>query len=322
MTTLDEQLVKYLADAHSIEEQALQQLRGAPQASGDSELAAIFRDHLTETEGHERAIKARLEARGGSENRIKDLLMRVGGAGFLLFARAQPDTPGKLVAHAYSYEHLELASYELLVRVAERAGDSETVAEAQRIRDEEQRMGERLAASFDLAVEASLRELSPDDLREHLRKYLADAHAIEAQAVQLLEQAPSSAGDPELARVYKEHLEETRGHERLVEQRLEALGGDPSSLKDTAMRAGALSWGAFFETHPDTPGKLAAFAYAFEHLEIAAYEELKRVAQRVEDGDTVRVADEILTEERAAAAVLARSFDRAAAAALEAVGVS
>lgn len=322
MTTLDEQLVKYLADAHSIEEQALQQLRGAPQASGDSELAAIFRDHLTETEGHERAIKARLEARGGSESRIKDLLMRVGGAGFLLFARAQPDTPGKLVAHAYSYEHLELASYELLVRVAERAGDSETVAEAQRIRDEEQRMGERLAASFDLAVEASLRELSPDDLREHLRKYLADAHAIEAQAVQLLEQAPSSAGDPELARVYKEHLEETRGHERLVEQRLEALGGDPSSLKDTAMRAGALSWGAFFETHPDTPGKLAAFAYAFEHLEIAAYEELKRVAQRVEDGDTVRVADEILTEERAAAAVLARSFDRAAAAALEAVGVS
>ena len=33
--------------------------------------------------------------------------MRVGGACFLLFARAQPDTPGKLVAHAYSYEHLE-----------------------------------------------------------------------------------------------------------------------------------------------------------------------------------------------------------------------
>jgi len=322
MTTLDEQLVKYLADAHSIEEQALQQLRGAPQASGDSEVAAIFRDHLAETEGHERAIKARLEARGGSENRLKDLLMRVGGTGFLLFARAQPDTPGKLVAHAYSYEHLELASYELLIRVAERAGDDETVSEAQRIRDEEQRMGERLAASFDQAVEASLRELSPDDVREQLRKYLADAHAIEAQAVRLLEQAPGSAGDPELARVYKEHLEETRGHQRLVEQRLEALGGDPSTVKDSAMRVGALSWGAFFETHPDTPGKLAAFAYAFEHLEIAAYEELKRVAQWVEDTDTVRVADEILTQERAAAATLARSFDRAAAAALEAVGVS
>jgi ferritin-like metal-binding protein YciE len=49
--TLDEQLVKYLADAHSIEEQALQQLRGAPDAARDPELAAIFREHLVETEG-------------------------------------------------------------------------------------------------------------------------------------------------------------------------------------------------------------------------------------------------------------------------------
>jgi ferritin-like metal-binding protein YciE len=322
MTTLNEQLVKYLADAHSIEEQALQQLKGAPKASGDSGLADIFRDHLTETEGHERAMRERLEAHGESESKLKDLLMRVGGAGFLLFARAQPDTPGKLVAHAYSYEHLELAAYELLIRVAERAGDRETVEEAQRIRDEEQRMAERLAAAFDLAVEASLRELEPDDLREQLRKYLADAHAIEAQAIQLLEQAPESAGDPELAAAYRKHLEETRWHQRLVEQRLDALGGDPSSLKDSAMRAGALSWGTFFETHPDTPGKLAAFAYAFEHLEIAAYEELKRVAEKVGDTDTVRVADEILSQERAAAATLAASFDRAASAALQAVGVS
>jgi ferritin-like metal-binding protein YciE len=322
MTTIDEQLVKYLADAHSIEEQALQQLRGAPKEAGDPELAAIFRDHLVETEGHERAVSARLEAHGGSPSKAKDLLMRVGGAGFLLFAKAQPDTPGKLVAHAYSYEHLEVAAYELLIRVAERAGDRETVEQAQRIRDEEQAMGERLAAAFDRAVEASLRELDPDDLREQLRKYLADAHAIERQAIGLLESAPDSAGDPELARVYREHLEETREHLRLVDQRLDVLGGDPSTIKDVAMRAGAISWGTFFEAHPDTPGKLAAFAYAFEHLEIAAYEELKRVARRVDDADTIRVADRILVQERHAATTLAGSFERAAVAALEAVGAS
>ena len=88
------------------------------------------------------------------------------------------------------------------------------------------------------------------------------------------------------------------------------------------MRTGALSWGTFFETHPDTPGKLAAFAYAFEHLEIAAYEELKRVARRVDDADTMAVADRILAQERHAATSLAGLFDRAAAAALEAVGVA
>jgi ferritin-like metal-binding protein YciE len=320
--TLSDQLVKYLADAHSIEEQALQQLRSAPESAGDNELASIFRDHLAETEGHERAIRARLEAHGEGANRLKDLLMRVGGAGFVLFARAQPDTPGKLVAHAYSYEHLELASYELLIRVADRAGDTETIEQAQRIRDEERAMGERLAASFDRAVAASLATLQPEDIGKQLVKYLADAHAIEAQAAKLLEKAPGSANDADLAALFEEHLRETREHERLVEARLEAHGGAPSSVKDGAMRTGALSWATFFETHPDTAGKLAAFAYAFEHLEIAAYEELKRVAQRAADTETVRVADEILAQERAAAEKLAASFDRAAEAALREVGVA
>ena len=319
--TLDDQLIKYLADAHSIEEQALQQLRGAPDAARDPELAEIFRRHLVETEGHERAMRARLEAHGEGSSTLKDLLMRVGGAGFLLFARAQPDTPGKLVAHAYSYEHLELASYELLIRVAERAGDSETVEVAQRIRDEERAMAERLAACFDEAVEASLAEKSPDDLGSQLDKYLQDAHAIEAQAIKLLESAPDGVEDPELAGLFQQHLQETREHHRLVDERLEGRGGGSSTPKDAAMRAGALSWATFFETHPDTPGKLVAFAYAFEHLEIAAYEELKRVAEKAGDAGTVRVADEILLQERAAAAKLAESFDRATAAALREAGV-
>jgi ferritin-like metal-binding protein YciE len=319
--TLDEQLVNYLADAHSIEEQALQQLRGAPDAAGDPELAEIFRRHLVETEAHESAMRERLESHGERSSALKDLLLRVGGAGFLLFARAQPDTPGKLVAHAYSYEHLELASYELLIRVAERAADAETVEAAQRIRDDERAMGERLAACFDKAVDASLAANSSDDLGAQLDKYLQDAHAIEAQAIRLLENATESLDDPELAKLFQEHLGETRSQQRRIDERLEARGGETSSLKDTAMRVGALSWATFFETHPDTPGKLVAFAYAFEHLEIAAYEELKRVAQKAGDNETAQTADEILLQERAAAAKLAESFDRATEAALRAVGV-
>lgn len=306
------QLVKYLADAHAIEEQALAQLRRAPEAAGDADLAAIFRDHLAETEGHERAMRARLEAHGENVNRLKDLLMRVGGVGFVLFAKAQPDTPGKLVAHAHSYEHLELASYELLIRVAERCGDDETAEQARRIRDEERAMGERLAASFDRAVEASLAALQPDDLRDQLSKYLGDAHAIEAQSTKLLQKSRESVTDDALSAVFDEHLRETRDHAQLVEQRLHALSSNPLSMKDSAMRVGALSWASFFEAHPDTPGKLVAFAYAFEHLEIAAYEELGRVAARVDDGETMRVADEILAQERAAAEKLVGCFDRAA----------
>jgi ferritin-like metal-binding protein YciE len=315
-TTFEEQLVEYLADAHSIEEQALQQLRCAPKAAGDPQLAALFQDHLAETDGHERAMRARLEAHGEDPSLVKDLLLRAGGAGFLLFARAQPDTPGKLVAHAFSFEHLELASYELLGRVAERAGDEKTAEAARSIRDEERRMADRLSAAFDRAVDASLEALGPDDLGEQLDSYLADAHAIEVQAGRLLEQAPGAAGDPGLASLYAAHLDETREHESLVDTRLEARGSSSSALKDAALRSGALSWATFFELHPDTPSKLAAFAYAFEHLEIAAYEELRRVAERAGDAETVAAAERILGEERAAVARIAASFDRATEASL------
>jgi ferritin-like metal-binding protein YciE len=319
---IDTQLNKYLADAHSIEEQALAQLRTAPDIAGDDELSRIFSDHLKETEEQERLVRERLEARGGSPSRLKDTVMAVGGKGFILFARSQPDTPGKLVNHAYSYEHLELGGYELLRRVAEHANDGATVGMAERIAGEEQSMADRLAANFDRVVEASLREQSPSDIDKQLVKYLADAHALESQAKQLLERGPKIAGDPELARLYEEHLEETLEHQRLVERRLDAHDAGPNRIKDAAMRLGALNWGAFFQAQPDTPGKLACFAFAFEHLEIAGYEQLKRVAARAGDTETVDTANAILAEERSAAEKISGAFDRAAEASLHAVGVA
>jgi ferritin-like metal-binding protein YciE len=318
---LEDQLVKYLTDAHAIEEQALVQLRRAPANAKDSELAAAFAEHLAETERHEEIVRKRLEAHGAEPSALKDLAMKAGGVGFVLFARAQPDTPGKLTAHAYSYEHLELGAYELLLRIAERAGDTDTAEAARQILIDERRMARRLEACFSRAVSASLAAQGVTDLGESLRRYLADAHAIEAQSVELLKRGPAMAGDPELARLYEEHLAETREQQELVDERLAALGGSPSALKDAALRLGALHWGLFFRSQPDTPGKLAAFAYAFEHLEIAAYEELRRVAERARDEGTAEMARRILAEERAAAAKLAAAVDRAAEASLQAKGV-
>ena len=319
---IHEQLTKYLTDAHSIEEQALAQLRTAPKIAGDPELARAYRDHLDETEGQERLVRELLEARGARPSSTKDTVMKLGGKGFLLFARAQPDTPGKLHSHALSYEALELSSYELLASVAERAQEPSVVEAAERIGGEERRMMERLEGGFDRAVDASLRDLEPDDPAEQLRKYLADAHAIEEQAVALLERGPKLAGGPTLAQIYAEHLDETREHAEAIEERLAALGGDPSTLKDAAMRLGALNWGAFFQGHPDTPGKLAAFARAFEHLEIGGYEQLRRIAERAADQETAELVGSILTQEREAADRIAGAFGEAVEASLESQGVT
>lgn len=316
-----EELTKYLTDAHSIEEQSLQQMRMAPDIAGEPALAQAFAEHLAETERHENRVQALLEARGGSPSRTKDLVMRAGGAAFMLWGRVQPDTPGKLAAHALSYEALEWASYDLLARTAERAGEGEVAAAAREIRDDERRMMDRVEGLFDRTVEASLRDRD-DDIRDLLRTYLADAHAIEAQSIQLLEAGKEMVGDhPTLARLFEDHLAESRSQQELLEERLDALGGSRSVFKDAAMRIGALEWGSFFLGHPDTAGKLAAFAYAFEHLEIGGYEQLRRVAERAGDAETAQMADRILAQERRAAEKLAGAFDEAVTAALREKGV-
>src|SRR5918999_496036 len=237
----DEQLTKYLTDVHSIEEQALAQLRLAPRVAGDRELKRAFAEHLRETEDQERLVREQLEQRGAKPSTVKDVAGRVGGWGMIVFARVNPDTPGKLTMHAFSYEHMELAAYELLRRIADRAGNQ------------------------------AVRELA---------QWIAEFEA--------------------LSQIFREHLEQTREHQRLVEERLAAHGARPSRFQAGAMRIGALNMGGFFKAQPDTPAKLAGFAYAFEALETGAYELLMRVARRAGDEETASMAERIAGEERSA----------------------
>jgi ferritin-like metal-binding protein YciE len=313
--TIEEQLTDYLADVHSIEVQALAQMKAAPKLAGEGRLAAAFREHLEETQEHERLVREQLEQRGADTSTLKDLAGRVGGWAMIAFARLNPDTPGKLTAHAFSYEHMELAAYELLRRIAQRAHDEPVIELARVVGAQEQAMAERLAGCFDEAVDISLAQ-KDDPMDEQLASYLTDARAIEAQAAQLLEAGPRIVGVPALADAFRDHLAETREHQRLLEDRLHARDAQPSRFQSTALRLGAVNLGAFFGAQPDTPVKLAGFAYAFEHLEIAAYELLRRVADRADDAETAAVAERILTDERRAAERVAATWDAAVDAAL------
>jgi ferritin-like metal-binding protein YciE len=309
--TLEDQLIKYLTDAHSIERQALVQMKLAPKIAGDHALTGAFAQHLTETEEHERLVSEALERHGASRSVVKDAAGVLTGAGFGAFAAVQPDTPGKLLTHALSYEHMEEAAYTLLSMLAGRLDDQDVVQTARRIEAQEQGMAQRLEGLYDQALEASLAAQEPADQDHLLNKYLGDAHAIEEQAITLLQKGPKLAGDPELAQAYESHLTETFAHGQQIEKRLEARDASPSKLKDLALKAGALNWGMFFAAQPDTPAKLAAFAYAFEHLEIASYELLRRLAQRTGDAETAQAATSILAEERAAAERIKSLFAQA-----------
>jgi ferritin-like metal-binding protein YciE len=318
---IDDQMVKFLADVHSIEVQAVAQMERAPQLAGDPTLARAFSEHLDESREHERLVRDLLTQRGADTSTLKDLAGRIGGWAMIVFARMNPDTPGKLAAHSFSYEHMEVAAYALLERAADRAGDVAVAQLAREIGGQEKAMGRRVAASFEQAVEASLRDKRSSDLSKEVVAYLQDAHAIEMQALQFLKVAPGLAGADALADAFREHASETEVHRRLVEERLKAHDARASRLQDTALRIGGLNVAGFFAAQPDTPIKLAGFAFAFEHLEIAAYELLSHVADRAADPDTVAMTRRIAEEEGAAADRIASTWEVAMDAALEKLGV-
>src|SRR3954454_4208867 len=165
---LHEQLHKYLTDCHAIEIQALAQLKRAPKIAGNDTLAELYRAHEQETEEQKRLLEERMDAHDISANKLKDVVADVTGIGMYLFAKFNPDSPGKLAAHAHSYEAMEQAAYEYLSRVADRAGDGDTAQVARAILEQEKAMKDRIFDHFDATVAESLRAKDADDMKDEL----------------------------------------------------------------------------------------------------------------------------------------------------------
>ena len=140
-----------------------------------------------------------------------------------------------------------------------------------------------------------------------LMSWLRDAHAMEMQAIQILQnQARRIENYPDLRNRILEHLEETRAQAEMLERCIERHGTTSSPLKDSAAAfLGNLQGlsGAFFG---DEVVKGAIASYTFEHLEIAAYRSLIGAAEELGDAETARVCSEILRQEEAMAGWLER----------------
>jgi ferritin-like metal-binding protein YciE len=157
-TTIEEQLVSYLTDAHGLEQHVDAVLANALRATDVPELVGPIRKHKEETERHKALLERRLEAHGASPSTVKDAGMALAAIGLGLFERSRTDNTGKLARDAFVAEQLEIAAYEMLERVADRAGDAETAEVARRNKAEEQAMAATIASLWDLAVDLSLKD--------------------------------------------------------------------------------------------------------------------------------------------------------------------
>lgn len=155
--TIQGQLVTYLKDAHALEQMSLQMTDAAAKAADDPELRDLFEHHHHETAEHERLIRERLEAHGETPSKLKELGGRFAAMAKAVEATGPSDTPGRLARDGYAQEHTEVAAYELLCRVADRAGDAQTAQVARRILENEHQTAEKIARTWDHATELSLR---------------------------------------------------------------------------------------------------------------------------------------------------------------------
>ena len=157
---LQRKLVEYVEYVHALEQNILLQLDSLILNTGDQDLVGIFRRHKEETRRQQQRLRERLRALGGPRpvSVGKDLAAiataQVKGVGDVL----RSDKAVQNARDAYATEHVEIASYEILERLATRAGDEETAAIARENRAEEEAMAKRITANWDRFLDLTLAE--------------------------------------------------------------------------------------------------------------------------------------------------------------------
>ncbi len=150
-----------------------------------------------------------------------------------------------------------------------------------------------------------------DDIGAKVVGYIQDAHAMEGNVLVMLESMIASTQDDAMRQRLEQHRDETRGQQQLLEQRLQSLGVDTSVVKDVPAILGALGKGLVDAVRGDKPGKNVRDGYVTEHLEIAAYQLLERLARSAGDEETAAVARRIRAEEEEMARFFDANWDKA-----------
>jgi ferritin-like metal-binding protein YciE len=155
---LEAQLVKHIDEAYALEQNVLRMLDGMISTTDDAEIKRALQDHKLQTEQHADRMEKRLRAHDASPSIVKEAGGVLGALMKSVVDLARPEKAGRNARDAYATEHLEIASYELLARVAERAGDAETAQAAREITEDERQMASTIESNWDRFAELSLEE--------------------------------------------------------------------------------------------------------------------------------------------------------------------
>jgi ferritin-like metal-binding protein YciE len=157
---LRNKLVEYVQNVHAMEQNVLLMLDSMILTTTDGEIAEMLERHRVETRRQERSLLDRLKVLGGLgwTSTGKDLAAIAGAQLKGVADLWRSDKAVRNARDVFVTEQLEIAAYELLERLAERAGDKETAEVARRNRAEEEAMAQWVASNWDRFLDLTLVE--------------------------------------------------------------------------------------------------------------------------------------------------------------------
>ena len=139
---------------------------------------------------------------------------------------------------------------------------------------------------------------STEDIRNSFITGLENAHALEKQAIQLMErQVERFENYPEMSDLLRRHIVETEGQIRRLDEALHSFGADRSILKDMATQFMANLAAAGHMPMADEVLKNTFANHAFENFEIASYKSLIAMAEASGNQKFIPALQESLREE-------------------------
>jgi ferritin-like metal-binding protein YciE len=158
MAALEDKLVQYIDEAYAMEQNVLRLLDGMIGSTDDAQMKRLLERHRKETVRQAERLEGCLSAHGATPSKVKQAGGLVGAVMKSVVDVARGDKAGRNARDGFATEHMEIASYELLERVAKKAGDKATVAVARQNRQEEEAMARAIASKWNKIVDLSLEE--------------------------------------------------------------------------------------------------------------------------------------------------------------------
>jgi ferritin-like metal-binding protein YciE len=155
---IKDQLTQHIDEALAMEQNVLRMLDGMIETTADDEIREELREHKLETERHSDRLRDRLEAHGVQPSAVREAGGVLGALMKSVVDVARTERAGRNARDGYATEHMEIASYQLLERIAQRAGDEETAEVARQNRADEEQMAKRFERRWDRFAELSLEE--------------------------------------------------------------------------------------------------------------------------------------------------------------------